>query len=99
MLSAIPDLTLDTSEGALVDSIRQISKLQVRCILMHKPFLILTWDHQPDMLRREVLHAFAKSISMIWIVETPIVGFCLLLGTFETSSTQVSPDKILFKPQ
>ncbi|KAF8586490.1 MFS general substrate transporter [Ramaria rubella] len=38
-------------------------------------------DITPDSLRQQVLHAYAKSISTIWLVDTPImfVGFIMVL--------------------
>ncbi|KAI0079120.1 MFS amino acid permease [Panus rudis PR-1116 ss-1] len=39
-------------------------------------------DIQPDSLRQSVLHAYTRSISTIWLVYTPMVGFCLILTFF-----------------
>jgi hypothetical protein len=40
------------------------------------------WAIQPESTRQEVLHAFAKSISVIWTVNAPLLGFCLVLSLF-----------------
>ncbi|THH07185.1 hypothetical protein EW146_g9393, partial [Bondarzewia mesenterica] len=36
---------------------------------------------QPDSLRQQVLHAYTKSLSTIWIVGTPLLGACCIMGS------------------
>ncbi|KAG6918133.1 hypothetical protein DXG01_016322 [Tephrocybe rancida] len=55
-LAKIPNLTLDTSPGALSQSVRQLKNI-------------------PDpTTRAAVIDAYARSISTIWLVMTPIIG-------------------------
>ncbi|KDQ10533.1 hypothetical protein BOTBODRAFT_58069 [Botryobasidium botryosum FD-172 SS1] len=37
---------------------------------------------QPEPLRQQVLHAYAKSVSFIWIVNTPMLGVCFFMVLF-----------------
>ena len=81
-LAQIPGVTLSTSSANLADSIRQVNLIEVR------PFYTLPCTHpsdrppQPLALRRQVQHAYTKSIATIWVVDTPLVGASFLLGAF-----------------
>ncbi|KAI0044548.1 MFS amino acid permease [Auriscalpium vulgare] len=37
---------------------------------------------EPPELRQQVMHAYTKSISTIWIVDTPLIAICLFLVLF-----------------
>ncbi|KAJ7031126.1 MFS amino acid permease [Mycena alexandri] len=37
---------------------------------------------QPDSVRQQVLHAYTKGVSTIWIVDTPIIGLCFFATLF-----------------
>ncbi|GJE93247.1 MFS general substrate transporter [Phanerochaete sordida] len=37
---------------------------------------------EPLALRRAVQHAYTKSVALIWIVDTPLVGLCMVLVLF-----------------
>ncbi|KAJ7083146.1 MFS amino acid permease [Mycena belliarum] len=37
---------------------------------------------QPESVRQQVLHAYTKGVSTIWIVDTPIIGVCLIASLF-----------------
>ncbi|ETW79037.1 major facilitator superfamily [Heterobasidion irregulare TC 32-1] len=39
-------------------------------------------DIQPDSLRRQVVHAYTKSLSTIWIVDTPLLVVCFVMALF-----------------
>ncbi|KAG6860626.1 hypothetical protein C0995_009275 [Termitomyces sp. Mi166 len=58
----IPNVTIDTSPGALSQSIRTLKNI-------------------PDpIIRFEVINAYARSISTIWLVMTPIVGVSFVMS-------------------
>ncbi|KAJ7755212.1 MFS amino acid permease [Mycena metata] len=37
---------------------------------------------QPDSLRQQVRHAYTKGVSTIWILDTPLIGFCFFASLF-----------------
>ncbi|THH16547.1 hypothetical protein EW146_g4097 [Bondarzewia mesenterica] len=68
-ISKLPAFDLGTSGATLADSVRQLKNIQ-RAII-----------EQPDSLRQQVLHAYTKSLSTIWIVGTPLLGACCIMGS------------------
>ncbi|EJU01144.1 MFS general substrate transporter [Dacryopinax primogenitus] len=40
------------------------------------------WNIEPASVRQEVLHAFAKSIGVVWTAIAPLLGVCLVLSLF-----------------
>lgn len=81
-LALVSGVTIDTSSANLADSIRQINLIEASLVVNSSRLSrIDVIAPQPLSLRREVQHAYTKSVAMIWIVDTPIVGLCLILGT------------------
>ncbi|KAK7686305.1 hypothetical protein QCA50_010529 [Cerrena zonata] len=39
-------------------------------------------DIQPEAVKQQVLHAYTKSISILWLVDTPLIFFCFILTLF-----------------
>jgi len=63
-VKSISGLTLNTSPGALSESVRHLK------------------DIPDEAVRNAVMHAYARSISTIWVVCTPICGAGLIMILF-----------------
>lgn len=81
-IAMIPGAAINTSSGNLADSIRQIKNLEVSIRLLPSFLRLIGVDEckKPESLRLTVQHAYTKSIAVIWIVDTPLIGLCLILG-------------------
>ncbi|KAG8732166.1 hypothetical protein FRC11_000294 [Ceratobasidium sp. 423] len=82
-LASVPGFSAaNFSQGELETNVHQLKYIQVRsfaALFLMLPNIILRF--QPEELRQQVLHAFTRSLSTIWIVMTPLlfVGtICLL---------------------
>ena len=60
---------------------RRLKDIQVGdTALCRGAYALTSLDQQPDSLRRQVVHAYTKSLSTIWIVDTPLLVVCFVMG-------------------
>ncbi|KAG1792985.1 major facilitator superfamily domain-containing protein [Suillus plorans] len=85
-LQGIQGLTIDTSATALNGNIKRISSISVSTLPWSR-FWLNDHSHQNPTVRHEVMHAYSRSISTIWIVSTPLSAFGLFLVLFLRSYT------------
>jgi hypothetical protein len=85
-LQGIQGLTIDTSATALNGNIKRISSISVSTLPWSR-FWLNDHSHQNPIVRHEVMHAYSRSISTIWIVSTPLSAFGLFLVLFIRSYT------------
>jgi hypothetical protein len=78
-------LTLDLSGSALEDSVRKIQSIEV-WYNRYNPDIDLIFNVKPEAFRQQVLHAYTKSVSAIWLVNTPIICVCFVAGPSEMLS-------------
>lgn len=71
---------IDASSANLADSIREINVIEVGSLTtLH---IVPKHAPQPLSLRRQIQHAYTKSVATIWIVDTPLIVLSFILGKF-----------------
>jgi hypothetical protein len=80
-LRGIQGLTIDTSAAALNGGIKWILSISVSTFTLSRSWLN-HHSYQNPTMRNEVMQAYARSISTIWLVSTPLSVFGLFLVLF-----------------
>jgi hypothetical protein len=80
-LDGIQGLTVDTSAVASNGGIKWISSISVSTYTLSR-YRLDHQSYQNPTVRNEVMHAYTRSISTIWLVSAPLSAFGLFLVLF-----------------
>lgn len=93
-LRGVQGIDINTSSSGLADSVRQLKNIEVCQLFPSSPTSPDAFSlAKPASLRHFVQRAYTKSIAVIWILDTPLLGFCVILGelTQRTARAVIEP--------